>query len=77
MDKYEAVQLEKRINREAPHLVTLLKDVSAVGEKDIWGVSVYVLPIQRNYHGDIESSSEWEERKQGDLKPFLKGNYTT
>jgi len=28
MDKYRAEQLEKRINREASYLVTLLKDVS-------------------------------------------------
>ncbi len=66
MDKYQAEQLEKRINREAPYFDTLLKDVSVVGEQ-LWGVSVYARS-SRNYFGDIESSSDWEERKQADLK---------
>jgi hypothetical protein len=66
MDKYRAEQLEKRINREASYLVTLLKDVSVVGEQ-LWGVSIYARS-SGHYLGDIESSSEWEERKQADLK---------
>ena len=72
MDKYQAEQLEKCINREASSLVTMLKDVSEVGEQHIWGVSIYGRS-SGIYHGDIESYSEWEERKQGDLTPFLKG----
>lgn len=66
MDEKEARQLEKRIKREAPHLIVRVKPVIVVGKSKAWAVYI-------NENGSnklllqIEKPSDWDDQKA----PFL------
>lgn len=62
MNEHEARQLEKRINREAPHLVTESVSVTDIGTTaGVWAVYIY-LPGQ-NEPLPLDNPADWEAHK--------------
>jgi hypothetical protein len=67
MNQEEALQLEKRIQREAPQYNTTLEYVTFVGGGN-WGVNVVEKSTGYSI-GVMESEEEWDSVKQDLLPP--------